>query len=116
MRRVAITGLGVVSAIGSGTPVFFESLLSSRSGIRSIDIPFPTGTESVLAGAVATFSLPVALFPMVSFPRVRISLDSGDRPAEQMAIEVTTPVEEAVRAIPGVRNVRSATSRGSAEI
>jgi CzcA family heavy metal efflux pump len=69
-----------------------------------------------LAGAVATFSLPVALFPQVSFPRVRISLDSGDRPAEQMAIEVTTPVEEAVRAIPGVRNVRSATNRGSAEI
>src|SRR5438876_438269 len=69
-----------------------------------------------LAGAVATFSLPVALFPQVSFPRVRISLDSGDRPAEQIAIEVTTPVEEAVRAIPGVRNVRSATSRGSAEI
>jgi CzcA family heavy metal efflux pump len=69
-----------------------------------------------LAGAVATFSLPVALFPQVSFPRVRISLDSGDRPAEQMAIEVTTPVEEAVRAIPGVRNVRSATSRGGAEI
>jgi len=70
----------------------------------------------VAAGAVATFSLPVALFPMVSFPRVRISLDSGDRPAEQMAIEVTTPVEGAVRAIPGVRNVRSATSRGAAEI
>src|SRR5213076_3301523 len=70
----------------------------------------------VLAGAVTTFSIPVALFPMVSFPRVRISLDSGDRPAEQMAIEVTTPVEEAVRAIPGVRNVRSATSRGGAEI
>src|SRR5438046_7164559 len=70
----------------------------------------------VLAGAVTTFSLPVALLPQVSFPRVRISLDSGARPAEQMAIEVTTPVEEAVRAIPGVRNVRSATSRGSAEI
>src|SRR5438477_2164424 len=70
----------------------------------------------VLAGAVATFSLPVALFPQVSFPRVRISIDSGDRPAEQMAIEVTTPVEEAVRAIPGVRNLRSSTSRGAAEI
>src|SRR5437660_9394085 len=69
-----------------------------------------------LAGAVASFSLPVALFPQVSFPRVRVTLDAGDRPAEQMAIEVTTPVEEAVRAIPGGRNVRSATSRGSAEI
>ena len=69
-----------------------------------------------LAGAVASFSLPVALFPQVNFPRVRITLDAGDRPAEQMMVEVTTPVEEAVRAIPGVRNLRSTTSRGAAEI
>ena len=69
-----------------------------------------------LAGAVASFSLPVSLFPQVSFPRVRITLDSGDRPAEQMTVEVTTPVEEAVRAIPCVRSLRSTTSRGTAEI
>src|SRR2546430_13805036 len=69
-----------------------------------------------VAGAVASFSLPVALFPQVNFPRVRITLDAGDRPAEQMMVEVTTPVEEAVRAIPGVRNLRSTTSRGTAEI
>src|ERR1700737_1733993 len=69
-----------------------------------------------LAGAVASFSLPVALFPQVSFPRVRITLDAGDRPAERMTVEVTTPMEEAVRAIPGVRSVRSTTSRGTAEI
>src|SRR4029077_2790644 len=69
-----------------------------------------------LAGALASFSLPVALFPQVSFPRIRVSLDAGDRPAERMTVEVTTPVEEAVRAIPGVRRVRSTTSRGSAEI
>ncbi|MFN2623372.1 MAG: efflux RND transporter permease subunit [Chthoniobacterales bacterium] len=71
---------------------------------------------AALAGAIATFSLPVALFPQVSFPRVRISLDAGDRPAERMTVEVTTPVEEAVRAIPGVRGLRSTTSRGTAEI
>ncbi|MEO7399766.1 MAG: beta-ketoacyl-[acyl-carrier-protein] synthase family protein [Polaromonas sp.] len=52
MRRVAITGLGVVSAVGSGTAAFFDSLLSARSGIRLIDVAFPTGLESVLAGAV----------------------------------------------------------------
>lgn len=69
-----------------------------------------------IAGAVATFSLPVSLFPEISFPRVRISLDAGDRAAEQMMVEVTRPVEEAVRAIPGVSSVRSITSRGSAEI
>ncbi|MEO6787780.1 MAG: efflux RND transporter permease subunit, partial [Chthoniobacteraceae bacterium] len=69
-----------------------------------------------IAGAASSFFLPVALFPQISFPRVRIALDAGDRPAEQMAVEVTTPIEEAVRAIPGVRGLRSTTSRGSAEV
>jgi CzcA family heavy metal efflux pump len=69
-----------------------------------------------IAGAVCSINLPVALFPKISFPRIRVNLDAGDRPAEQMAIEVTTPVEESVRSIPGVRKLRSTTSRGSAEI
>src|ERR1700757_1698769 len=69
-----------------------------------------------IAGATCAIWLPVALFPQVSFPRIRIDLDAGDRPAERMVIEVTTPVEEAVRSIPGVRTLRSITSRGSAEI
>jgi len=69
-----------------------------------------------IAGAACSLWLPVALFPQVSFPRVRIDLDAGDRPAERMAIEVTTPVEESLRSIPGVRTLRSITSRGNAEI
>jgi CzcA family heavy metal efflux pump len=69
-----------------------------------------------LGGLAGSLKLPVALFPHVNFPRVVINLDAGDRPAEQMAVEVTWPVEEAVRAVPGVRDVRSTTSRGSAEI
>jgi hypothetical protein len=35
----------------------------------------------ILAGASAAFSLPVTLFPNVSFPRVRLNIDAGDRPA-----------------------------------
>lgn len=69
-----------------------------------------------VAGAVSSFSLPVSLFPKISFPRVVVALDAGDRPAERMAIQVTWPVEEAVRAVPGVKRVRSTTSRGSADI
>ncbi len=69
-----------------------------------------------LAGLMSSFYLPVGLFPNVSFPRVVVDLDAGDRPAERMAIEVTWPIEEAVRAVPGVRSVRSTTSRGSAQI
>jgi multidrug efflux pump subunit AcrB len=68
------------------------------------------------AGIVAAFSLPVGLFPQTSFPRVVIDLDAGDRPADQTALSVTRPVEEAVRAVPGVLNVRSETTRGSSQI
>jgi CzcA family heavy metal efflux pump len=69
-----------------------------------------------LAGVVAALKLPVSLFPTVDFPRAVVSLDAGDQPAEQMEMLVTRPVEEAVRRVPGVRNVRSTTSRGSAEV
>ena len=68
------------------------------------------------AGLVSSFSLPVALFPRINFPRIEVSLDAGDRPAERMAIEVTYPVEEAIRSVPGVLDIRSTTSRGSADI
>ena len=69
-----------------------------------------------LGGLTSLFNLPVALFPNVSFPRVRVSIDAGDRPAHQMAVAVTRPVAEAIRGVRGVRNVGSTTSRGSAEI
>ena len=52
LRRVAITGLGVVSAVGAACGPFFASLLAGRSGIRALDMAFPMGTESVLAGSI----------------------------------------------------------------
>ena len=36
MRRVAITGLGAVSALGVGVPAFWDGLVSGRSGVREI--------------------------------------------------------------------------------
>lgn len=69
-----------------------------------------------LAGVVASLSLPTGLFPQVSFPRVVVDLNAGSRPADQTALTITRPAEEAIRAIPGVQNVRSETSRGSAQI
>ncbi|CAN7685116.1 efflux RND transporter permease subunit [Caballeronia sp. LjRoot34] len=68
------------------------------------------------AGALTAFRLPISLFPNVAFPRAVVSLDAGDRPAEQMATLVTMPVEEALRRVPNVLDVESKTSRGSAEI
>ena len=69
-----------------------------------------------IGGLASGWGLPVALFPEVSFPRLRVDVEAGDRPAERMALEVTYPIEQALRAIPGVRSVRSTSSRGSADI
>jgi multidrug efflux pump subunit AcrB len=88
-----------------------EKLLRTQS--RAIIL---VALAMALAGIVAALSLPIGLFPQVSFPRVVVDLDSGSRPADQTALTVTRPVEEAIRAISGVQNVRSETSRGSAQI
>jgi multidrug efflux pump subunit AcrB len=69
-----------------------------------------------VAGAVSAISLPVGLFPQVAFPRIVVDLDAGSRPADQTALLVTRPVEEAIRTVPGVLDVRSASSRGASQI
>jgi Cation/multidrug efflux pump len=67
-------------------------------------------------GAVAALNLPVGLFPQVSFPRIVVDLSAGDRPADTTSLLVTRPVEDAIRSVPGVVNVRSETSRGEAQV
>jgi multidrug efflux pump subunit AcrB len=70
----------------------------------------------VCGGVAATLTLPVGLFPQTDFPRIAVNIDAGDRPADQMLIAVTQPLEQAVRAVRGVVDVRSTTTRGSAEL
>ena len=73
-------------------------------------------TALIAGGVLGTLALPVSLFPHVDFPRIRVNLEAGDRPAEQMELQVTRPIELALRGIPGARGVESTTSRGSAEV
>ena len=67
-------------------------------------------------GAYLGFTIPVAVFPTTNFPRVLIAADNGVMPIDQMMVTVTRPIEEAVNSVPGLQEVRSITSRGSAEI
>ena len=69
-----------------------------------------------LAGLFAATQLPVTLFPHVNYPRVVVSIDAGDRDPNEMAADITRPAEIATRQVPGVVQIRSTTSRGSAEI
>ncbi len=69
-----------------------------------------------LLGAYLAFTIPVSVFPSTNFPRVLIAVDNGVMPIDQMMVTVTRPIEEAVNSVPGLLNVRSITSRGSAEV
>lgn len=71
---------------------------------------------AVMGGIFAAVQLPVSLFPQIDFPRVVVSIDAGDRPVDRMVIEVTRPIEQAVRGVPNVLGLRSTSSRGSAEL
>jgi multidrug efflux pump subunit AcrB len=68
------------------------------------------------AGLAASFTLPVGLFPVTSFPRIRAEISVGSMPAKQMLVSVTEPLENVARAVPGAIEVQSTTSRGSAEM
>jgi CzcA family heavy metal efflux pump len=69
-----------------------------------------------IAGVYAAMQVPISVFPDTNFPRVVIGVDNGVMPVEQMQVTITKPIEDAVNSVPGLRTVRSTTSRGSAEI
>jgi CzcA family heavy metal efflux pump len=69
-----------------------------------------------VGGTYSALRMPSSVFPETEFPRCVILLDCGVMPADEMMATVTRPVEEAMKDIPGVVQVRSATGRGSAEV
>lgn len=69
-----------------------------------------------LLGVYLGFTVPVAVFPETNFPRLLVAVDNGVMPIDQMMVTVTRPLEEAMNSVPGLQEVRSNTSRGSAEI
>ncbi|MGC2111559.1 MAG: efflux RND transporter permease subunit [Candidatus Korobacteraceae bacterium] len=69
-----------------------------------------------IAGVYLAFTIPISVFPTTDFPRVVIGVDNGVMPINQMMVTITRPIEESVNTVPGLQQVRSITSRGSAEI
>ncbi|MDB5334034.1 MAG: fabF 1, partial [Phycisphaerales bacterium] len=57
MRRVVITGIGVISPIGIGARTFWENLLAGKVGVRRIAAFDPAGFPSQIAGEVPPFKI-----------------------------------------------------------
>ena len=54
-RRVVVTGMGVVSAVGIGVEATWAGLVAGRSGVRRIDSFDPERTDSKIAASVVDF-------------------------------------------------------------
>lgn len=71
----------------------------------------------IIGGGLFTYSkLQTALFPEITFPKIKIIADAGLQPVDKMVITVTKPVENAIKQVPDLKTIRSTTSRGSCEI
>ncbi len=70
----------------------------------------------VLGGFFAYGRLQTALFPEITFPKIKIIADAGQQPVDKMMIAVTKPLEDAVKQVPDLKLLRSTTSRGSCEL
>ena len=65
MRRVAITGIGIVSALGVGVNAFWEGLRCGKSGSRRLSLVDPALLNTQIAAEVPDFD-PEVLLPGTS--------------------------------------------------
>ncbi len=70
----------------------------------------------LLGGFFAYSKLQTALFPEITFPKIKIIADAGQQPVKKMMITVTRQLENAIKQVPDLQRIRSTTSRGSCEI
>src|SRR5215217_7796646 len=57
MRKVVVTGIGVISPIGIGTRTFWENLTAGQCGVRRISSYDPSGFPSQIAGEVGAYKI-----------------------------------------------------------
>ena len=71
----------------------------------------------ILVGGIFVFSqFKTALFPEITFPKIKIIADAGLQPVDKMMGTVTRPLENAIKLVPDLLDIRSVTSRGTCEI
>ncbi len=70
----------------------------------------------IMGGLFAYSKLQTALFPEITFPKIKIIADAGQQPVKKMMITVTRQLENAIKQVPDLKKIRSITSRGTCEI
>lgn len=70
----------------------------------------------VLGGVYSATRMPSGVYPEITFPRIGVVAKKPGLDVRSMELQVTIPLEQAVRTVLGVARVRSSTIRGGAAI
>ena len=100
MRRVAITGMGAICAIGEGIPEFLGGLLEGRRGFREIDLFDTTGYRTHRAAQIVHIS--AAFKPSSPEPFSVSRTDLLGLIAAREALEMAGLMDDATAALSGM--------------
>ncbi|MEO5997106.1 MAG: efflux RND transporter permease subunit [Chitinophagaceae bacterium] len=71
----------------------------------------------IMGGGIFIYTkLQTSLFPEITFPKIKVIADAGLQPINKMVVTVTRPLENVIKQVPDLMDIRSTTSRGSCEI
>ncbi|WP_435626595.1 beta-ketoacyl-[acyl-carrier-protein] synthase family protein [Candidatus Ferrigenium straubiae] len=87
IRRVVVTGIGIVSPLGHDPKTFFDNLANARSGVRRIDDRFDSPLDAPVAATVEGFD------PATHFPKTRLL--SLDRVSQFALVAARQAIEDA---------------------
>jgi HAE1 family hydrophobic/amphiphilic exporter-1 len=70
----------------------------------------------VLLGVITFTRLPVDLLPKVSLPTISVSTSWPNVAPEEMEVQVTRPIEQALSSVPGLYQIKSSTEAGNSSV
>ena len=96
-------------------------LLELKNNMEKIFVKFKSPIAVILlliliGGAYSYTNMKTSLFPNVTFPKIKIIAENGDQPVDKMMVEITKPLENAIKKVENISRIRSMTSLGSCEI
>ena len=92
MRRIVITGLGVISPVGNTVAESWDSVLAGRSGIRPIEMFDVSAFSSRIGGSVRDFDLGLYMTPKEARktdPFIHYGIVAGKQAIADAGLEVT---------------------------
>jgi HAE1 family hydrophobic/amphiphilic exporter-1 len=91
-------------------------MIHTRFALRRPVTTLMTFIAISLIGAIATWLLPLELFPDIRFPGLQVTIPYSGSTPEEVEELITRPAEEAIATLSGIKEIRSTSSETGAEL